>query len=262
MLVAVALVFLLLFIFLLSLDFITKHGKTLTIPAVTGQSFDNAKATLEKQGFDVVIQDSVYIDTAAPLVVVRQFPDAESEVKMNRTVYLTINRAVPPSIDMPNLVNTSYRSAEMSLEQYGLNLKDTVYKADPARNSVLEQLYEGKPIKPGTKIRMGSDIVLVLGSGFGNTEFPVPDLLGMTFSDAKVLLESTGLVLGAVVAEKGAPITDTANAYVTSQYPPRLTAGNQVNKIHPGQIVDIHLSDQKPVRQVDSNAAKQLSDSY
>src|SRR5579863_4115018 len=114
---------LLLLIFLGSLDLMTRHGKTMKIPSVTGLSFDDAKKTLETQGFDVQVQDSTYNDTVPPLRVVKQFPDADNLVKINRTVYLTINRAVAPFIEMPNLVNMTLRNAEMVLLHYGLKLE-------------------------------------------------------------------------------------------------------------------------------------------
>ena len=101
---SVILIFVILFAFLLSLNYFTKHGITLTIPAVTGKTLSEAEQILAGNDFDVVIQDSVYIDTAAPLSVLRQFPEADAVVKENRTVYLTINRAVAPIVDNSVLV--------------------------------------------------------------------------------------------------------------------------------------------------------------
>ena len=89
-LLGIGILILLAFIFLQSLSWITRHDKTLAVPAVTGKSFDEAKKILETQGFDVEIQDTIYTDTAALLSVVRQFPNAESRVKMNRTVFLPL----------------------------------------------------------------------------------------------------------------------------------------------------------------------------
>ncbi|HUR10363.1 MAG TPA: PASTA domain-containing protein, partial [Flavitalea sp.] len=175
------LVFIVLFIFLLSLDFFTKHGKTLTIPEITGKSLAEAERILDERGFEVEIQDSIYVDTAEAMIVLKQFPEPDAVVKENRTVYLTINRSVPPTIEMPNLISMTFRSAEMSMRQYGLNLEDTFYRPDIAKNAVLEQRYNGQPIKPGTKIQMGSNITLVLGSGLGETEFGVPDLFGLSY---------------------------------------------------------------------------------
>jgi beta-lactam-binding protein with PASTA domain len=48
------------------------------IPAVVGQSVDQARKTLESQGFEIQIQDSIYNDTAPPLLVMKQFPEADT----------------------------------------------------------------------------------------------------------------------------------------------------------------------------------------
>src|ERR1700730_6247965 len=157
-LAGILLIFLFLVIFMLSLNWCTEHGKTMQIPAVTGMSYAEAKVFLEKKGFDVEIQDSVYYDTVQPLHVLKQFPEPDKVVKKNRTVYLTVNRVVPPTIEMPKLVGLTFRNAEVTLKQYGLKLADTTYRIDFAKNSVLDQLSNGQPIKPGTKIQMGTPI--------------------------------------------------------------------------------------------------------
>jgi beta-lactam-binding protein with PASTA domain len=247
---ALVLVFIILFLFLLSLDFFTRHGKTLSIPAVMNMPLAQAEKVLTDQGFDIVIQDSIYSDSAAPLSVLRQFPDADAVVKENRTVYLTINRAIAPAIDMPNLEGMSYRTAVLVLKQYGLKLKDTVFRSDFAKNSVLEQQYEGDRIKPGTKINMGSGIVLVLGSGLGQDEFNVPDLFSLTYSEATMMLQSTGLTVGAVVPDPD--VTDPNNGFVYRQNPERLTYDRRLNRIRPGQTIDLWLSHDKPVREGDT----------
>ncbi len=254
-LLAIALIFILLFLFLWSLGFVTKHGKTLTIPSVQGKSLDDARNLLAERGFEIEIQDSVFVDTAAPLSVLRQFPEADAVVKQNRTVYLTISRAVAPTIDMPNLEGMSFRNAEMVLRQYGLNLEDTVFRPDFAKNAVLEQQYNGARIKPGSKIRMGSGISLVLGSGLGQDQFSVPDMFGLTFTDAKTYLEANGLNLGAAVFDTD--VRDSANAFVYRQSPQRFTYDGRINRIRQGQSVDLWLSIQKPVRPIDSTANQQ-----
>jgi beta-lactam-binding protein with PASTA domain len=247
---SIVLVFILLFLFLLSLDFFTRHGKTITIPAVLNMTYSQAEKVLKDQGFDIQIQDSIYSDTAAPLSVLRQFPEADAVVKKNRTVYLTINRAVAPTIEMPNLEGMSFRTAQLVLKQYGLKVKDTVFRPDFAKNSVLEQQYNDERIKPGTRIAMGSGITLVLGSGLGQDEFNVPDLYSLSYSEALMLLQTTGLSAGAVVPDSD--VKDTSNAYVYRQSPERFTYDNRDNRIRPGQTIDLWLSSQKPSRAADS----------
>ena len=243
----------LLLLFLGSLDLITHHGKTMKIPAVLGQSIDQARKTLESQGFEIVIQDSIYNDTIPPLQVIKQFPDPDNLVKVNRTVYLTINRAVAPEVDMPNLLSMTFRNAEMVLRRYGLKLGDTVFRPDFARNSVLDQEYKGESIKPGTKIQQGSEITLVLGNGVG-TELIVPDLFGLTYREARAALSQSGLIVGSVVPD--GDVQDTLGAFVYRQNPDRFDYAKQLNRIRQGQIIDIWLSAAKKERIVDSSAVQ------
>lgn len=233
-----------LFLFLKSLSFLTRHGKILQIPSVTGMSMSAATKLLNEKGFDVNIQDSVYVDTIAPLTVTRQFPEADAAVKINRTVYLTVNRSVAPLIVMPRLVG-SFRNAVLILKQFGLKLGDTSYRPDFAKNSVLEQLYNGQVIKQGTKIPMGSTISLVLGSGLANVNMSVPDLFGLTYREAKYKLDSLGVGLVPIL---DGGVSDTMNAYIYRQNPERFNDERKVNRIRPGQMIDIWLSHDRKER--------------
>jgi len=232
------------FVFIFSLNWFTHHDQSKTVPQVMGKSFEAAKEILEKAGFEVELQDSIYVDTTKPMQVLKQVPEADEIVKVNRTVYLTINRAIPPLIEMPNIVGSSYRSAEMALKNSNLRAGDTTFKSDFAKNAVLEQWYKGSIIKPGTKIRMGSTIDMVLGDGVGDRQFVVPSLIGMTYAQAKSLLEAHGLAFGAKVAPG---ISDTLNAYIVKQSPERFDEEKKFRYIRSGQLIDIWLQVEKPV---------------
>jgi eukaryotic-like serine/threonine-protein kinase len=242
---AIALITVLLFIFLISLNWITHHGKILKIPQVTGKGLPDARQQLEKQGFDIVIQDSVYVDTIPPLNVVKQFPEADAEVKINRTVYLTINRSAPPLIQMPQLIGQSFRSAEILLKQTGLKLGDTSFVPDFAKNSIKKQLYNGQEIVFGTRIPMGAKIDLVISGGIADADMSVPDLIGMTYGEAKILMEGNNLEFGSTPAD--ADVKDSNSAYIYFQSPARLSEDHKVNRIHSGQLIDVKLSVKKPV---------------
>ncbi len=234
-----------LFLLNLLLAPLTKHGKSMTVPNVTGKSFEEARKILKSSGFDLEIQDSIYVDTSAKGSVLRQIPEGDAVVKINRKVYLTINRHVPPAVEMPNLIGFSFRNAEMQLKNMGLRIGDTLLKPDFAKNSVLEQLYQGAPITAGTKILQGSELTLVLGDGIGDLAFAVPDLVGMTYSAAKSLLEANGLSFLVVLPDPG--ITDSLNAFIYWQNPPRLNEDGKRLKIRPGQTMDVRLSIEKPI---------------
>src|SRR5690606_12216192 len=103
---------------------ITNHGKSASVPSVTGKNFEEAEGLLEKSGFTLEVQDSVYVDTLPPGSIIKQFPEADEVVKRNRTIYLVVNRSTPPVIEMPNLVGYSFRNAEMVLKNMDLRIGD------------------------------------------------------------------------------------------------------------------------------------------
>lgn len=250
-LLGIGILLILCFIFFQSLSWITRHDKSLAVPSVTGKSFEEAKKILEGQGFEVEIQDTVYSDTAALLSVVKQFPNADTKVKMNRTVYLIINREAAPDIPMPNLLGMSFRSAEITLQQQKLKLEDTIYQPHLTR-MVLDQQFKGQPIKPGTKIPMGSGIVLVIGIGTGTELLDVPDLIGLTLAEAKVIIESNGFNVGTILPQ-GA---DAASTYVYKQSHNHLTSTGNINRLRQGEVIDLWVQADKPVSQADSTAAQ------
>ena len=241
-------------LFLLSLNWLTGNGEAATVPSVAGKSYEEARSILRKAGFDVEVQDSVYVDSIPPLKVIRQIPDADEVVKSNRTVYLIIRRAVPPLVEMPNLIGYSYRNAEMVLRSMDLRVGDTTFKPDFAKNAILEQWYEGAMITPGTKIRKGSAISLVMGDGIGKMEFVVPVITGMTYGEAKSLLERAGVGIGAIVLD--ANVSDTISAWIYKQSPERLDDEKRIQRIRSGQLIDIWLQAEKPIADSSKNTTE------
>lgn len=240
LLAAIIIIVLVLFLVLKMLGWITKHGAYLKVPAVIGMSTNDAVKLLEKEGFDVYIQDSVFTDTAKRGVVLKQLPDPNATVKVNRTVFLTVNRYVPPMIDMPKLEGLNLSFALRVLERNHLKLGDTTFRDDFALGSVLEQHYNGMRIPEKAKVQWGSRIDLVIAGGVEKKEMPVPSLTNMTFGEAKALLDENGINLGAIIPVGN--ITDTASAYIIKQRPERLDVDNMLIFIHSGQLMDVWIS--------------------
>jgi beta-lactam-binding protein with PASTA domain len=250
-LIGIGFLFLLLIVFFLSLGWITGFGKTAKVSSVVGQSYVAAQQQLEKEGFEVVILDSLYVDSVAKLAVIRQTPEADEIVKAGRTIYLTINRMVPPQVEMPSLVGFSLKSAELYLQSLQLKLGAITYKPDFARNAVLDQLFNGVPIAQGVKIPLGSTISLVIGTGLGGEETDVPNLVGLTYPEALNQLSLQGINLGSVLSVE--TIKDSAASFVFRQTPgylsnklDSLTGMPLINKIRQGQLIDLYLSTTPP----------------
>ena len=219
---------------------ITHHGEYLKIPSVLGKNTKDAIKMLEEKGFDVTIVDSVYTDTATKGVVLKQLPEPNSTVKINRTVLLTVNRVTLPLMDMPALEGKSLNFALDILKRSHLVLGDTIYKPDFMRGSVLEQRFRGDKIEPGAKIPWGSAVDLVIGRGLSEDPVPVPDFTGMTFQMVKDSLDHMGVLLGAVVPDPD--VVDTAMSFVWRQAPPQLNDQKETVFIKPGQLMDLWLS--------------------
>jgi beta-lactam-binding protein with PASTA domain len=243
-LVAIVLVFLAGFLFFQSLGWATNHGKYLKVPSVTGKKVDVALALLEKEGFDVVVTDSLYNDSMPLNTVKKQLPDADATVKVNRTVFLNINPAVLPDVDMPKLEGLSYRFAVDKIIKNHLVLGDTTMRADFMKGSVLEQQYNGKKIEAGDKIRWGASVSLVIGAGLQAQRIRVPDLVGLTVGEARDILKTQGLLLAAILTS--GTVSDTTNAFVFKQNPDVLDIDHTPVYIQPGQTMDIWVQVTKP----------------
>jgi eukaryotic-like serine/threonine-protein kinase len=238
-LVAIGSVFILIVIFILLLGLITRHGKSRTVPYVIGKNLNDVEKQLSDAGFETVIQDSVYYDSLPRGVVIKQVPDADAVVKVNRTVYVIINRFVAPDVPMPNIIGYSLRNAQYTLESMGLKMGDTSSRVDFAKNTVLEISINGNMVKPGDKVKVGSKVDLVIARGKGDEEISVPQLIGLQVADARVLLEQYGLNLGSVV--KNPDVVDIDNSYIYRQEPMR-----GAGRIRAGQLIDVWVQSEKP----------------
>ena len=226
----------LLFLFFSSLNWLTNHGKQATVPTLMGKKLSVAVKELKSLGYRIQI-DSTYQSYKDPLEVLFQEPEAGTFVKVGRTIFLTVNRKTPPSIEMPDLVNMSFRNALLTMKSYSLEMGDTSYRPDVAAGAVLEQWVKGKQITPGTMVPFGTKIDLVIGEGLSG-EQEVPNLIGMSWSEAKSLIESLSLNSNAVW--EGA-ITDSNSAIVYMQQPESMNELDFKNSIPEGDIIDVRI---------------------
>lgn len=241
-------------IFFFSLGWITGNGETEKVPAVIGLDVAAAEKNLIALGFDVELQDSIYVDTLARNAVLRQTPEADEVVKKGRTVYLTVNRVIAPQVDMPNLVGFSIKSAETYLKVLGLRLGSIQIVPDQNKNVVIDQLVNGQPIAPGSKIPSGTLIHFLVGDGGASGGMFMPDLVGLTYEQAKAQLISLGLNLG-VVTVNGS-IGDSASAFVFDQNPSAY--GSQIdslgmpiqNSVTKGATINLVLDKVAPVKPI------------
>ncbi|HET7856389.1 MAG TPA: Stk1 family PASTA domain-containing Ser/Thr kinase [Gaiellaceae bacterium] len=74
---------------------VSKGPKTSAIPDVTSQDEDTARATLERSGFEVVVEDEQTTDPGSDGLVLSQDPPGGTKAKPGTTVTIVVGRLVP-----------------------------------------------------------------------------------------------------------------------------------------------------------------------
>ncbi len=210
-----------------SLGVYTRHGSGIPVPKLDGLPVERAIELLDKQGFHNPQIDSVYVLDQTPGTVIQQDPDAGTNVKENRTIYLTIVTRKAPNVSLPDIEQKTYREAMAMLSNFGLKVGDTTHKADIARDRVLEVRFAGQTIKTGDKIPKGSKIDLVLGDGAGASEVDVPEVVNLDLDEAKFAIKNSGLVIGTITYE--GTITDSTKTIIKAQFPMKTDSSAKVS---------------------------------
>ncbi|NEU06854.1 PASTA domain-containing protein [Flavihumibacter sp. R14] len=235
LLIAIISVLAFLLIIFYSLNFYTRHGEGQPVPKLKGLQVEKAIELLESQGFRYQV-DSVYLVDKDPGTVVEQDPDPNTNVKINRTIYLTIITRLAPNIKFPDIDGKTFLEARSILNNYGLKLGDTTYTSDVARDVVLRVSFKGRTIAADQEIPKGSKISLILGDGMGASEVDIPNLIGLNLNEARLSLLGSSLNLGNVSYE-GA-IIDSVGARIIRQDP---ALSDSLTKVTIGSRIDIVL---------------------
>ncbi len=222
-------------LFQYGLPLLTKHNQSITVPNLKGLTISEVDATLKKRYLQYKVNNEVvYAPNYPPSVVLEQQPKPDTYVKEGRNIYLTINATQAPEVMMPNLVDSSLRHAYIMLKSRGLAYNQITYVVDVAKNAVIAQHYQGKPIMPNTPILQGSEIDLIVGAGLYNQTTQVPDLQGILLDDALLLLLDVGLQPGKINYK---PSTTNPPNVIIAQNP------YADNRIKLGSFVDLWISE-------------------
>src|SRR6185437_3921015 len=116
LIMAILFVALVLGFFFLYLPVATEHGETITVPKLTGMSAQELEEYLKNKDLRYQINDSSYAAGVKPYTILTQNPLPGSQVKKNRKIYISVASVNPPRVKMPNLVDGSLKSAEMTLK--------------------------------------------------------------------------------------------------------------------------------------------------
>ena len=163
-----ALIALFLFVFL-SLKWLksyTNHGSFVSVPSLTGKSYQLAQTLLQENNLRSEVQDSSNYNPRYPKgAVLEQDPLGGSQVKQDRKIYLILNPSGYRSFAVPDVIRRTFRQTKPTLQALGFQIGLLTYKDDLGKNEVLEIRYKGQIIEAGTMLPKTSKIDLVLGNG-------------------------------------------------------------------------------------------------
>ena len=237
--ILIAVVVLFVVLIFVALRVYTRHGQNVSVPELRRLSLTEVKKICDERGLKFEISDSVYSSNAAPGTVIDQTPPATFKVKKERTIFLTIKAYSVEQVAMPRLIDLSIKSAQAQLATVGLGVGKISYKPDIARDAVIEQMFNGKPIPAGTRVAKGSLIDLVLGKGEdeGITKTVVPDLKSYSLYTAGLVAAQNSLNIGAKIGDGTVKTqADSLSAVIYKQSPAK------GRLVLPGSEIDVWIT--------------------
>lgn len=164
----------------------------LEVPTVINLSQEMAVKELEKRGLKANISRTEESDDYDKGKVMKQDPEANTEVKKGTTVNLVISAG--REVSVPDLAGLNLTEAEEKLKELGLSIgrTSTEYSDQVEKDLIIDQ----NP-RSTTNLQAGSKVDLVISAGpeekIENIE--VPSLIGMSEEQAESLISQYGLIL-------------------------------------------------------------------
>ena len=193
------------------------------VPNVIGLSFGDADQQLKSKGFTAERGETRFHNAAPKGTVLDQQPAPGSKDTPGTRVTLVVSGGQRYTT-VPGVIGMSRELALNALEQAGFDAGEVTERpSSEPRGAVIDS----RP-RPGAQAPIPSTVSLVLSAG--PTTVVVPDVIGRSLADARLLLRQVGLAVGDVQWGLGA-VAD-ASASVVSQSPPagaQAASGSRVN---------------------------------
>jgi beta-lactam-binding protein with PASTA domain len=216
----------------------TRHSERIAVPGVVGFDREAAAQALEAAGLTAVVMDSLYNAKGQAGAVLEQDPAEGVEVKGTRNVYLTVYRSTPPSERLEVEEGMDAGVARILLDVKGFPFRERYEPAAELAGLVVRvEDGSGNVLGPEDRLQKGRSIVLVIGE-VSARQVPLPDVVGLTQSNAIATLRQAGLGVGLVRwSFEAVDAADSAAAVILSQRPAH-TLGREVQE---GTSIDLTL---------------------
>jgi len=169
-------------------DLVVSAGPgTAEVPDVSGQNRTDAEQTLGDAGFGVSVQTKPSADVAVDDVIETD-PAAGESVKKGTEITMYVSTG-PQQVSVPPVVGQMENAAKQQLSAEGLEMSSTTEASDRPAGEVLTQSPDA-----GTKVDPDSTVEVTVSSGPSETTVSVPNVVGLTQSEAEANITGAGLV--------------------------------------------------------------------
>lgn len=214
------------------LNTITNHNEKIEVPKIDSLTLMEAEKLLAQYDLKLSIDSIKFEEKYKPFQIYQQEPLAGSYVKKGRSIAVKANPRTFRPVKMPNLIDRSIRLARQHLDLVSLKIGNITYEPHIAKDVVLRVTYNGQEAFPGQELPKYATIDLVLGEGY-RENVEIPNLRGLTTSEALAILDQVELSLGSVVLNE---VTDSLSARIYDQLP---SAGTMIEM---GQPINIWIT--------------------
>ncbi|GIW51901.1 MAG: hypothetical protein KatS3mg081_1256 [Gemmatimonadales bacterium] len=166
------------------------------VPRVLGLPLERARAVLEEAQLKPSDPIPVRHPTAPPQTVVWQDPPPGVTVPEGTTVELSVSVG-PQRIPVPDVAGYEAKVAQLLVEAAGLQ----VGRIDSVQTAAARGVIVSTRPPPGTPIVPGGRVTLLVSVGAPTIQ--VPNVIGLTLSEARASLEQAGLTLGTYFSRGG-----------------------------------------------------------
>ena len=172
------------------LGFFGSENTDVTVPPLTGKTYDQAASELEALGLVIKEGEQVYSPDQEKGKITSQTPKEGSVVGIGTAVEVNISRGKKDGV-VPNVVNKDLAAAEAYLAEFGFKLgTQTQVESHLPKGTVTSQSPEA-----GDKANSGASINVEVSDGKGKEMTKVPNLYGLSKEQADAALAAEGLTV-------------------------------------------------------------------
>lgn len=160
-------------------------------PAFVGLSLREAEAKATDIGIQLEVQSSESSDSMPVDFVLRQDPEPQTMVRKGRVIGV-VTSSGPVSLTLPDFVGGKFEDAQKSITRNQLVLGDLIEQVDTS--AVGTVLAQDPPA--GSDVNQKTVVTLTISKGTMTT---MPDLVGLSLTEAKKRLAAIGLAVSKVI---------------------------------------------------------------